>query len=203
MGVVASKFQLDFRNARRNTRKSKNPKHQTMAHPITLKPLPATWITSAAFAPYGQVIFACPDAKTYDETDAQLQLANGIPRFYIMRLDAKGRRFHRITRHQLCSQCLGSLEGKEWWLAVAPPSITDTPELNQLRAFRIPGTCFVKLEPGTWHAGPYFEHEYVDFYNLELSNTNEIDHQTCDLQLTFGQEFELQPIETIETNASK
>lgn len=162
--------------------------------PTLLKSLPATWVTPATFAPYGQVIFASPDGKPYDETDAQLYLSQGVPRFYLMRLLAKGRRFHRMTRHRLCSQCLGSLVGKEWWLAVAPPSATDTPDLEQLRGFRIPGTCFIKLEPGTWHAGPYFEHEFVDFYNLELSNTNEVDHQTCDLQISFGLEFELQPL---------
>lgn len=29
---------------------------------------------------------------------------------------------------------------------------------------------------GTWHAGPLFaDHPYMDFYNLELSDTNETD----------------------------
>ena len=47
-----------------------------------------------------------------------------------------------------------------------------------MSAFRIPGDCFVKLEVGTWHAGPYFDHDTVDFYNLELSDTNVVDHFT-------------------------
>jgi ureidoglycolate hydrolase len=160
----------------------------------TLNTLDAVWITPAAFAPYGQVITASPDGKRFDHTDAQLHLANGTPRFYIMRLAAKGRQFHRITRHQLCTQCLGSLDGKEWWLAVAPPGAAATPDLQQLRAFRIPGNCFIKLELGTWHAGPYFEEGVIDFYNLELSDTNEMDHHTCDLKATFGVEFGLNPI---------
>ncbi|CAN1244857.1 hypothetical protein LINPERPRIM_LOCUS6278 [Linum perenne] len=37
---------------------------------------------------------------------------------------------------------------------------------------------FVKLEKGMWHAGPVFEGESMDFYNLELSNTNYTTHLT-------------------------
>ena len=45
--------------------------------------------------------------------------------------------------------------------------------------FRIPHGVFVKLHQGTWHAGPLFdEAEYMDFYNLELADTNVADHNT-------------------------
>lgn len=149
---------------------------------MVLRPLIAQAISSENFAPYGQLIGASADGKLYDREDAQLNLTEGIPRFYIMRLPGKGRQFHRITRHQQCTQCLGSLEGKEWFLAVAPPSPSEIPDLERLMAFRIPGTCFVKLETGTWHAGPYFDGDWVDFYNLELSDTNQTDHFTYDFQ---------------------
>lgn len=148
-------------------------------------------ITSETFRPYGQVIFANADGKPYDAEDAQLCLDQGIPRFYIMRLHSRGRRFSRITRHQKCTQCLGSLEGKEWLLAVAPAAETDQPDREAITAFKIPGNCFVKLNIGTWHAGPYFDQDYIDFYNLELSDTNISDHQTCKLQEVYGIEFEI------------
>ncbi|KAM3094490.1 ureidoglycolate lyase [Phormidesmis sp. 146-12] len=154
-------------------------------------PLPATWITSENFRPYGQVIQAAQDGKSYDAEDAQLQLENGIPRFYIMRLHQRGRTFHRITRHTQCTQCLGSLEGKEWLIAVAPPQNTSQPKLQEIQAFRIPGNCFIKLDVGTWHAGPYFDTDHIDFYNLELSDTNITDHETCDLLQLYGSEFEI------------
>jgi ureidoglycolate hydrolase len=144
----------------------------------SIQSLKAEPINSESFQAYGQVIFPSKDGKLFDDTEAQLQLANGIPRFYIMRLTQKGRHFDRITRHVRCTQCLGSLEGKDWLMAVAPPSQNDQPELSQLRAFHIPGNCFIKLEVGTWHAGPYFDHEFIDFYNLELSDTNITDHFT-------------------------
>lgn len=148
-------------------------------------------ITPANFRLYGQVIAASVDGKQYDAEDAQLVLDRGIPRFYIMRLQNRGRQFHTITRHQQCTQCLGALAGQEWLLAVAPPSSENYPDLTQLAAFRIPGNCFIKLHVGTWHAGPYFDAKTVDFYNLELSDTNLTDHETYDLRDRAGLEFEI------------
>jgi len=162
-----------------------------MSTTSTIHPIPAQWITPEAFQPYGQVIAAREDGKPYDTDDAQLQLDQGIPRFYIMRLEERGRRFSRITRHQKCTQCLGSLEGKEWFLGVAPPSTAICPDVNAIIVFRISGNCFVKLNQGTWHAGPYFDAPSVDFYNLELIDTNITDHETCDLQKTYGLIFEI------------
>ncbi len=158
----------------------------------TVQQLQSQLVTPENFQPYGQVIFATKDGKTYDSEDAQLNLQNGTPRFYIMRLNLRGSKFHKITRHVQCTQCLGSLEGKDWLITVAPPNNeVDQPALEDLAAFRIPGNCFIKLEMGTWHAGPYFEHEFVDFYNLELSDTNVVDHFTHDFLKSHQLEFEI------------
>jgi ureidoglycolate hydrolase len=158
----------------------------------TAQQLQAEWITPENFRHYGQVIFASEDGKSYEADDAQLNLQNGVPRFYIMRLHHKGRKFHSITRHSQCTQCLGSLEGKDWLIAVAPPNNEDDkPGLEEIAAFRIPGNCFIKLEVGTWHAGPYFEHDFVDFYNLELSDTNVVDHFTYSFLKNHQLEFEI------------
>jgi len=157
----------------------------------TLQQLQAQWVTPDNFQRYGQVICANEDGKSYDAEDAQLNLQNGTPRFYIMRLHHKGRKFHKITRHVQCTQCLGSLEGKDWLIAVAPPNEAQQPALEEISAFRIPGNCFIKLEMGTWHAGPYFEHDFVDFYNLELSDTNVVDHFTHNFLQSNQLEFEI------------
>ncbi|HIK28371.1 MAG: ureidoglycolate lyase [Oscillatoriaceae bacterium SKW80] len=162
-----------------------------MSQTKIVKQLQAQFITPETFKPYGQVIYASQDGKPFDADDAQLVLQNGIPRFYIMHLVAKGRKFHKITRHLKCTQCLGSLEGKEWFMGVAAPTDSLKPRLEDITAFRIPGNCFIKLEVGTWHAGPYFDHDFVDFYNLELSDTNINDHDTCDLLTTYNVEFEI------------
>lgn len=163
-----------------------------MSQATVLQPLLARWITPALFAPYGQVITATDDGKPYDRTDAQLNLQNGIPRFYLMRLLRRGRQFHQITRHLQCTQCLGSLAGKTWAIAVAPPSPSQEPAIESIRAFRIPGDCFIKLEVGTWHAGPYFDDDAIDFYNLELSDTNATDHFTHDFLASHNLRFEIQ-----------
>ncbi|HEY9738797.1 MAG TPA: ureidoglycolate lyase [Trichocoleus sp.] len=165
--------------------------HDVSSPSVIVRSLPAQELTPEAFRPFGQVIYPNEDGTPFGPEDAQLQLQNGIPRFYIMRLTYRGQRFHRITRHQQCTQCLGALAGQEWLIAVAPPGPANTPDLEALRAFRIPGNCFIKLEVGTWHAGPYFEPEAVDFYNLELSDTNITDHETCNLASTFALEFEI------------
>ncbi|NEN96153.1 MAG: Ureidoglycolate hydrolase [Moorea sp. SIO1F2] len=157
----------------------------------TIQKLHAEWVTSENFQPYGQVIFASEDGKPYDQDDAQLNLDNGTSRFYIMRLHHKGRKFDKITRHVQCTQCLGSLEGKDWFMAVAPPTQDDQPVLEDIAAFRIPGNCFIKLEVGTWHAGPYFDQEFIDFYNLELADTNVVDHFTHDFIDSHQLQFEI------------
>lgn len=144
-----------------------------------LQQIHAQIITPENFSPYGQVIFASQDGKSFDMEDAQLVLDKGTPRFYIMRLQNRGTKFHTITRHVQCTQCLGSLEAKDWLIAVCPPNNdVSEPDITRMNAFYIPGNCFIKLNVGTWHAGPYFEQDVVDFYNLELSDTNIVDHFT-------------------------
>jgi ureidoglycolate hydrolase len=157
----------------------------------TILKIPARAIASDIFQPYGQLITPAKDGKPFDDTDAVLNLAEGIPRFYIMRLQQRGRKFHTITRHDRCTQCLGSLGGKDWFMAVCPPSASSRPDLDRLMVFEIPGNCFIKLEVGTWHAGPYFDDEIVDFYNLELSDTNVVDHFTHNFLTQDNLEFEI------------
>ncbi|WP_413201287.1 ureidoglycolate lyase [Nostoc piscinale] len=158
----------------------------------TVQQLKAELITPENFQRYGQVIFASKDGKGFDAEDAQLNLQNGTPRFYIMRLEKRGRKFNKITRHIKCTQCLGSLEGKDWFIAVCPPhNELDEPVVSEIAAFQIPGNCFIKLNEGTWHAGPYFDHGFVDFYNLELADTNVVDHFTHDFRQSHQLEFEM------------
>ncbi|MEY3299010.1 MAG: hypothetical protein RLZZ597_2270 [Cyanobacteriota bacterium] len=159
------------------------------AQTVTRRTLVAQPITAEAFAPFGQVIFPSLDGASFGPTDAQLTLDQGVPRLYLMTLTHSGTEFQAITRHRRCTQCLGSLANQDWLIAVAPPGEADQPDIAALKAFHISGPCFIKLEVGTWHAGPYFTHPSVTFYNLELSDTNLTDHQTCNLANTLGLTF--------------
>lgn len=164
---------------------------------VKLKPIEATPET---FQEFGQVIEASPDGEEFGPADAQLDLSRGIPRFYIMHLEDRALKFSNITHHANVTQCLGSIGGNVWYLGVAKPSIVDPseikgtigpdviqsrcghfhvpPSVDDVRAFRISGPKFLKLNRGTWHAGPLFKEDAMDFYNLELSNTNVVDHTT-------------------------
>lgn len=163
--------------------------------------LRAVEATPESFASFGQVIAASPDGDEFGPHDAQLDLSRGVPRFYIMRLEDRPLKFSSITHHASVTQCLGSIGGQDWYLGVAKPSIVDgaselsdqegrkpvrspaghyylPPDPADVCVFRVSGAKFLKLNKGTWHAGPLFKADAVDFYNLELSNTNVVDHTT-------------------------
>ena len=110
-----------------------------------------------------------------------------------MRLESRPLKFSSITHHASVTQCLGSIGGQDWYLGVAKPSIVDgateqsgggsavqsraghfylPPDPSEVCVFRGSGPKFLKLHAGTWHAGPLFKADAVDFYNLELSDTN-------------------------------
>ena len=58
-------------------------------------------------------------------------------------------------------------------------AVEDYPQEQDLRVFCIPPGVFVKLHEGTWHAGPLFDGtEACNFANLELADTNVVDHNT-------------------------
>ena len=162
-----------------------------MSKLLTRHQIHAVAITKLNFQPYGQLITPTDDGKLFDETDAVLTLQNGTPRFYIMHLHYRGKIFNKITRHSLCTQCLGSSNGHEWLIAVCPPSTKNEPDRDLLKTFVVPGNCFIKMEVGTWHAGPYFDRPVMDFYNLELSDTNVTDHFTYNFATKQNLEFEI------------
>lgn len=149
--------------------------------------LTAEELTPESFAPFGQVVSAEEDGVEFSPMDAQLDLSQGTPRFYIMRLRDKDLSFERITYHARVTQCLGALGEHPWYMAVGAPTmdVAAHPKTPDLRVFKVPPGTFVKMHAGTWHAGPLFKSDdatlpYIDFYNLELSDTNQVDHNTWD-----------------------
>lgn len=109
-----------------------------------------------------------------------------------MHLQDRALEFSTITHHSSVTQCLGSIGGDTWYLGVAKSSLVDSnveekgdhvlqsdsghffvpPTVDSVHVFKITGPKFLKLNRGTWHAGPLFKPDAMDFYNLELSNTN-------------------------------
>ena len=46
------------------------------------------------------------------------------------------------------------------------------PQEGDIEVFRIRPPQLVQLNVSTWHAGPFFRPEVMDFFNLELRDTN-------------------------------
>ncbi len=160
-----------------------------------VRDLIATPITAAGFAPFGTLIEPSADGAPLGAIDRALDLNQGTPRFYIMDLKHRGTDFTRITRHRAVTQVLASANARPWLLGVARPLAREDPEaepaLDAIRGFLIPGGVAVLLHRGTWHAGPYFHDATMAFFNLELTDTNEVDHQSCDLSARYGVTFRL------------
>jgi len=164
---------------------------------LAVTELPAQALEPKEFAPFGEIIYPRAagsqfDSNPYDpETsgkEPKLILTNGTPRLWIMDLKKNGLAFSKMARHRRVSQCLGSMQGNEWFIGVAPPSdLADgtQPEIGRIPAFRIPGNCLIKLHVATWHAGPHFVHDECLFFNLENLDTNKRDFEDCNLPNEF------------------
>jgi ureidoglycolate hydrolase len=150
--------------------------------------------TPETFAPFGELIVPSAYGKRFGPEEAQLDLTRGQPRLYIMRSPFHGTTFTRMTRHAQVTQCLGARDDRDWFIAVAPPdSAMPQPDLGALRAFHVAGDTAIKLHRGTWHAGPFFTWEWIDFYNLEMVDTNQVDSESFDLGASCGITYVLGP----------
>ena len=67
------------------------------------------------------------------------------------------------------------------------PRHDSTKAARALRVFRVPPGHFLKMHAGCWHAGPLFPSsvDVMDFYNLELSDTNQVDHNCHAYEVPF------------------
>ena len=149
--------------------------------------------TFANMADYGTLLEPGEDGAAFGAMDAVLHLSAGTPRFYIMKLKKRPMAVTRITRHLAVTQALAALYGKRWYVLLAPPdapdapgSINAQPDIGRLQAFFITGSQALVLHRGTWHAGPFFVEDEVDFVNLELSDTNIVDHHSVRLDTALG-----------------
>ena len=163
---------------------------EAKAYPVTTRRFAAQAATRENVCAYGTLLEPQGDGVAFGALDAQLQLWRGTPRFYLMKLTKRPMAVTRITRHLAVTQALASLNGKRWYVLLAPPDEPDNPQalpkVDRLQAFCISGSQALVLHRSTWHAGPYFLEDEVDFVNLELSDTNVVDHHNARLDAAFG-----------------
>ena len=119
------------------------------------------------------------DMTPAGDQDAELRFGPGQLRYYVMRIHRRRQPITAMTRHLQATQCLSSAEGLPFWMLLAAPQ-TKGPVLDASAAWLLklnPGEG-IKLHLGTWHAGPLFEATSASFFNLELADTNQRDHET-------------------------
>lgn len=139
--------------------------------------------TAENITPYGTLVSPGVDGEPFGPQDASLELGRGVPRFYVMTLHARALRVDHITQHRAVTQCLAALDGQDWIMVMAPPG--DHPDAGQLRALRLSGQQALAMHVGTWHAGPLLTQPSCHFVNLELSDTNIVDHHTVKLDAVY------------------
>lgn len=60
-----------------------------------------------------------------------------------------------MERHFKHTQTFIPLGGKPFIAVMAPPSVGELPDLEQIRAFRFDGSCGFTMHIGTWHEFPF------------------------------------------------
>ncbi|SDZ31365.1 ureidoglycolate lyase [Herbiconiux ginsengi] len=167
-----------------------------MSAPTETVHLTAEAVTDENFRPFGVVLHALEDGTPFTDEEAALDVSEGTPRFYLMTLRDKPLQFTRITRHLHTTQTLMAAGGAEWFIAVAPArglSEGEVPLVDDIKAFAIPGDVAITMAKGTWHSGPYFAAEELAFVNLELSDTNIVDHHSYQLDRELGIRIVIDP----------
>ena len=145
--------------------------------------LTALRLNECNFEQFGTAILPVDDMTPHSISDAELIFNGANLRYYVMRLRRRPAMLGSMTRHTQATQCLSSADAQPWWLAVAPAKLASD-QLDHITVQLVnvqPGEA-VKLHQGTWHAGPFFLSPTALFFNLELSDTNLIDHNSQPLK---------------------
>ena len=142
-------------------------------------------LTTAAFAPFGQVIAGGDAARTSASDGDELTLD-------VIRHHRRDFVIDHLNRHHHATQTLVPLDKAACIITVAPAAVdfTDEAHLDTLRAFILDGTVGITLALGTWHDGPWPLMDVVDLINLQgrdvLANDNEVVHLDKDLGVVLG-----------------
>ena len=141
--------------------------------------LTATTLDDPRLAACGRALREVDDMTPPTEKESDLHFGPGSLRYYVMRVPWRPLKVQAMTRHRQATQCLSSAAGQPFWLLLAPPSLKG-PVLDASAAWLLRVDCgeAIKLHLGTWHAGPFFPEPSASFFNLELADTNQSDHET-------------------------
>ena len=144
---------------------------------MSITPLIPRSLRECGFERFGTAILPVDDMSPAGPADARLRFEGDNLRYYVMRIQRRPAVVASMTRHLRATQCLGSADAQPWWIAVAEPSLNGNQlDHTSVQLIRVDPGEALKLHQGTWHAGPFFAASTALFFNLELSNTNQSDH---------------------------
>lgn len=159
---------------------------------MSMETLTALSLDQCDFTRFGTAILPVDDMTPHSSCDAELKFNGDNLRYYVMRLHRRAAVLGSMTRHIQATQCLGSADAQPWWLAVATAKLqSEQLDHSTVQLVKVEPGEAVKLHQGTWHAGPFFLATTALFFNLELSDTNLVDHnsqplnQKLKLQLSY------------------
>ena len=159
---------------------------------MSMETLTALSLDQCDFTRFGTAILPVDDMTPHSSCDAELKFNGDNLRYYVMRLHRRAAVLGSMTRHIQATQCLGSADAQSWWLAVATAKLqSEQLDHSTVQLVKVEPGEAVKLHQGTWHAGPFFLATTALFFNLELSDTNLVDHnsqplnQKLKLQLSY------------------
>jgi ureidoglycolate lyase len=135
-------------------------------------------LTSAAFAPFGQVIDTGEMVMELRE-DEQFHLN-------VLSYDRHPLACDHLNRHHRATQALVALGGRPTLVVVAPAELdfSTREHLSSVRAFVCDGTAGINIALSTWHWGPYPLMDHVDLVNVQgagFADDNEVAYLERDL----------------------
>ena len=112
-------------------------------------------IDAKAFAPFGQLLPPAPPGAGRQELIEELQndRASARPRLSIATVEPKALPLTalKMERHVHSSQAFAPLDCASYLVMVAPHGDGGMPDLEAIRAFRVPGDTGVNYKADTWH----------------------------------------------------
>jgi ureidoglycolate lyase len=112
-------------------------------------------INAEAFAPFGQLLPPMPPGAGRQELIEELQndRASARPRLSIATAEPRGLPLTalQMERHVHSSQAFTPLDSAGYLVVVAPHGDGGMPDVEKIRAFRVPGDTGINYKADTWH----------------------------------------------------
>ena len=141
-------------------------------------------MTREAFAPFGMLI----DSRGAREID----LGGGTPSLTGATAERRPFRFEFMARHTRTMQAFAPLASSQAIICVAPPGVSDAPEVEEVVAFRVEGRLPYAYHKGTWHTPPFALGEWYSYLVIDRAGTLDDDYELADLKTARQCAFEIE-----------